>query len=139
MNAGQVSGHKQSQRILCVVSPQENAYSQTFVRAHKQFLPAKIQSLYEKDYESFWDENGPLVGPELAYRLGRSLVRRSLNLDPQYFQQRALRRFLVRNRVNAVLAEFGPTATLLMDVCQETGIPLIAHFHGFDAYRQRTL
>jgi len=135
MNPGQVS----KQRILCVISPQENAYSQTFVRAHKEYLPAKIKSLYAKDYENFSDDNGPLVGPELTRRLGRALLRRSLNLDPEYFQQRALRRFFVRNRVDAVLAEFGPTATLVMDVCKSIGIPLIAHFHGFDAYRQQTL
>ena len=126
-------------RILCVVSPQENAYSQTFVRAHKEHLPAEIKSLYAKDYENFSDDNGPLVGPELAGRLGRALLRRSLNLDRQYFQQYALRRFLARNRVDAVLGEFGPTTTLVMDVCKKMGIPLIAHFHGFDAYRQRTL
>src|SRR5829696_5116969 len=139
MKARQESGHKESQRILCVVSPQENAYSQTFVRAHKEYLPAKVKSLYAKDYENFFDDSGPLVGPELTRRLGRALLRRSLNLERQYFQQHALQRFLVRNRVDAVLAEFGPTATLVMDVCKTIGIPLIAHFHGFDAYRQRTL
>ena len=79
--------------ILCVISPQENAYSQTFVRAHKEYLPAKIASLYAKDYENFSDDNGPLVGPEPAGRLGRALLRRSLKLDPQFFQQRALARF----------------------------------------------
>lgn len=125
--------------ILCVISPQENAYSQTFVRAHKEYLPAKIKSLYARDYENFSDDNGPLVGPELAGRLGRALLRRSLRLDREYFQQHALRRFLTRNRVEAVMAEFGPTATLVMDVCKKMNIPLIAHFHGFDAYRRRTL
>jgi len=127
------------ERILCVISPKENAYSQTFVRAHKEYLPAKIKSLYAKDYENFSDENGPLVGPELASRLGRALLRRSLKLDPQFFQQRALARFLEQNRVDAILAEFGPTATLVMDACDKMNVPLIAHFHGFDAYRQRTL
>jgi colanic acid/amylovoran biosynthesis glycosyltransferase len=128
-----------SERILCVISPQENAYSQTFVRAHKEYLPAKIKSLYAKDYENFSDDNGPLVGAELAGRLGRALLRRSLKLDPQFFSQRALTRFLEQNRVDAVLAEFGPTATLVMDACEKTCVPLITHFHGFDAYRQRTL
>jgi glycosyltransferase involved in cell wall biosynthesis len=128
-----------SGRILCVISPQENAYSQTFVRAHKELLPAKIKSLYAKDYENFSDDNGPLVGPELAGRLGRALLRRSLKLDREFFQQRALARFLERNRVDAVLAEFGPTATLVMEACEKMSVPLITHFHGFDAYRQRTL
>ena len=126
-------------KVLCVISPQENAYSQTFVRAHKEYLPATIKSLYAKDYENFSDDNGPLVGPEPAGRLGRALLRRSLKLHPQFFQQRAMARFLERNNVDAILAEFGPTATLVMDACAKMNVPLIAHFHGFDAYRQRTL
>lgn len=133
------ANNNNSRPTVCVISPQENAYSQTFVRAHKEYLPATIKSLYASDYENLTDDFGPLVRPALAARLRRAVLRRSLNLDSKYFQERALQRFLVRNRVDAVLAEFGPTATLVMDACQKLHIPLIAHFHGFDAYRQQTL
>lgn len=124
---------------ICVISPQENAYSQTFVRAHKELLPAEVKSLYAADYENVSDEDGPLVKPALAPRLRRALLRRSLNLDANYFQQQALERFLTKNKIEAVLAEFGPTATLIMDACRKVKVPLVAHFHGFDAYRDRTL
>jgi glycosyltransferase involved in cell wall biosynthesis len=127
------------EQILCVLSPQENAYSQTFVRAHKEYLPAKIVSLYATDYENFSDDNGPLIGTELAGRLSRALQRRLLKLEPEFFQQRAMANFLADNKVDAVLAEFGPTATLVMDACDKMNVPLIAHFHGYDAYRQKTL
>ena len=130
---------KKSEQIVCVISPQENAYSQTFVRAHKELLPAQIRSLYASDYENVSDEHGPLVKRTLAPRLRRAVLRRSLNLDHNYFQQQALEQYLVKHKVNAVLAEFGPTATLIMEACRKVGVPLIAHFHGFDAYRQRTL
>ena len=127
------------QRVVCVVSPRQDAYSETFIRAHRELLPAKVKNLYAKDYQNFSDDNGPLIQAELIGRLRRSLLRRSLHLDPHYFQQRALQRFLARNKVEAVLAEFGPTATLVMDACKNLRIPLVAHFHGFDAYRRRTL
>src|SRR6185503_9997655 len=103
------SEHAAGNKILCVISPQENAYSQTFVRAHKEYLPAIIKSLYAKDYENFSDDNGPLVRPELAGRLSRALQRRLLKVEPQFFQQRAMANFLERNKVDAILAEFGPT------------------------------
>jgi len=131
--------YEKSQRRLCVISPQENAYSQTFVRAHKQYLPATIKSLYAQDYENLTDEHGPLVSPALAGRIRRAVLQRSLKLDSHHFQEQALQKFLTKNRVEAVLAEFGPTATLVMDACRKLRVPLIAHFHGFDAYRQRTL
>lgn len=138
MNSVQTSAGQKTQRVVCVVSPQQ-AYSQTFIQAHRENLPARVVNLYVQNYETFNDDNGPLVKPELTGRLTRAILRRSLNFDAQYFQQRALRGFLRRNRVEAVLAEFGPTATLVMEVCNQLNIPLIAHFHGFDAYRQSTL
>lgn len=128
-----------AQRVICVASPYRNAYSETFVRAHRELLPAKIENLYGTDYETLSDDAGPLVKPELAARLTRTILRRSLRLNAQHFQQQALRRFLQRNKVEAVLAEFGPTATLMMDACRDLQIPLIAHFHGFDAYQRITL
>ena len=133
------SEHASSEKVVCVITPQENAYSQTFVRAHKEYLPAKIVSLYATDYENFSDDNGPLVGTALAGRLSRSLQRRLLKVEPDFFQQRAMANFLADNRVDVVLAEFGPTATLVMDACDKMNVSLIAHFHGYDAYRQRTL
>jgi hypothetical protein len=64
---------QKSEKIVCVISPQENAYSQTFVRAHKELLPAQIKSLYASDYENVSDEHGPLVRRTLAPRLRRAV------------------------------------------------------------------
>jgi glycosyltransferase involved in cell wall biosynthesis len=36
--------------------------------------------------------------------------------------------------VEAVIAEYGPNGVAVMDVCKEAGVPLIVHFHGYDAY-----
>ena len=140
MNSVQPSARNQeTQRTVCLVSPEQHAYSQTFIQAHRENLPARIVNLYGQNYESVADDNGPLIKPELAGRLTRAILRRSLKVDAEHFQQRAVRHFLRRNRVEAVLAEFGPTATLVMDVCNQMNLPLIAHFHGFDAYRRGTL
>jgi glycosyltransferase involved in cell wall biosynthesis len=38
-----------------------------------------------------------------------------------------------RNRVGAVLAEYGTTGVLVMDASRQLGLPLIVHFHGYDA------
>ncbi len=37
------------------------------------------------------------------------------------------------------MAEYGPTGTAVMQMCKEAGVPLIVHFHGFDAYDRRVL
>lgn len=45
-----------------------------------------------------------------------------------------LKRRLKRHRITTVLANFGPPAVALMPVCRALSIPLIAHFHGYDAH-----
>jgi colanic acid/amylovoran biosynthesis glycosyltransferase len=46
---------------------------------------------------------------------------------------------LRRHRPSVVLAEYGPTAVRVMNVCRKLKIPLIAHFHGYDAFRESVL
>jgi glycosyltransferase involved in cell wall biosynthesis len=55
-------------------------------------------------------------------------------LPEGYFEKAALKRFLLKDRVEAVIAEYGPNGVAVMDVCKEAGVPLIVHFHGYDAY-----
>ena len=127
------------QRQLCVISPRRDVYSQTFVRAHRERLPANIKSLYIPDYESFSTDDGPLLKPVMAARLKRAIVRKMAKLDRSDFERRAVQQFLVRNKVDAVLAEFGSASTLILDACKGIQMPLIAHFHGHDAFRRTEL
>jgi glycosyltransferase involved in cell wall biosynthesis len=46
---------------------------------------------------------------------------------------------LQRNRIDVVLAEYGPTGVSVLPVCVESRIPFVVHFHGFDAYDHPTL
>jgi glycosyltransferase involved in cell wall biosynthesis len=38
-----------------------------------------------------------------------------------------------RHNAKAVLAEYGTTGVLTVEACRRLGIPLVVHFHGFDA------
>ena len=37
-----------------------------------------------------------------------------------------------RQRIDSVLAEFGPSGVAVMEACQRLNLPLVVHFHGFD-------
>ena len=58
-----------------------------------------------------------------------------------YFQQyqKALKNYLVKQKIEVVLAEYGITACNFSEVCESLQIPLVAHFHGFDAYEYKTI
>lgn len=49
-------------------------------------------------------------------------------------QGQELRRRLLHNGIEVVLANFGPCGVGLMPVCVSLGIPLVVHFHGYDAH-----
>jgi glycosyltransferase involved in cell wall biosynthesis len=38
-----------------------------------------------------------------------------------------------------LLADYGPTAAELLDACERATIPLVARFHGYDAYQREVL
>lgn len=46
---------------------------------------------------------------------------------------RRWREFLHQRRPDAVLAQFGPNALRCLAGCRSAGVPLVAHFHGYDA------
>lgn len=44
-----------------------------------------------------------------------------------------------RHRPDVVLAQFGPTGAVALDPCLSAGVPLVVHFHGYDASRKDVL
>ena len=38
-----------------------------------------------------------------------------------------------RSHVDVVLAEYGPTGVAVMEACRKSNLPLLVHFHGYDA------
>ncbi|MCG8553130.1 MAG: glycosyltransferase [Desulfobacterales bacterium] len=41
--------------------------------------------------------------------------------------------YLMANSIDVVLAEYGPTGVAMLNPCELARIPLVTHFHGFDA------
>jgi glycosyltransferase involved in cell wall biosynthesis len=52
---------------------------------------------------------------------------------------RNLARLLKARRIDVVFAEYGVTASQIADACRQARVPLVAQFHGFDAYKQSAL
>lgn len=127
---------------ICVIVPEKGGYSETFVRAHIERLPGKVTYLYGGYFPTRL-ANGDLLLPEpnFSERIKRSMLSRlcGMNFDENKLKSRALAKYFKDNKIDAVLTEYGPTAVRVADVCQEAGVALVAHFHGFDAYEHKTL
>ena len=105
---------------LCICNLDHNAVSQTFIRAHAQLIDANIFYLHSGYPPRLTGANQSLLDWGPSYRQG-------------------LANYLSHNKINVVLAEFGTMAAEVYETCQAVGIPLIAHFHGFDASSKPTI
>jgi colanic acid/amylovoran biosynthesis glycosyltransferase len=123
---------RSDQPRLCIVQPQLNVASETFLRAHAERLPADVQVIHlTGSVPQIGSE--PIQSPTLLRRMWRETCRtvllrsRSWKLTPGILQG------LQQHHSEAVLAEYGPTGVLTQDACRLADIPLIVHFHGYDA------
>jgi colanic acid/amylovoran biosynthesis glycosyltransferase len=122
------------QLTVCIVYPLQGRYSETFIRQHIERLPAKVVSVHGGPVPTWYAGDRPLLSPRFAHKALRTIARHAFGVTLRTLSGRALQRYLEGNRVDVVLAEYGPTAVFVMDACRSSGVPLVAHFHGFDAH-----
>lgn len=117
---------------IALLSASNNSYSETFIQAHRN-LKGKVVFFYSgeipKKVEENKEENVVLLSLLRAYFRLRSAFFGGENL----FDKFVLRRNLKKNNIEVGLAEYGTTGALCYEVFEELKIPLVIHFHGYDA------
>lgn len=136
--------NKRKKNIL-LVTPRKIGLTETFIRAHIEQLDGRVYYLYgwELDYKTADD-----VPLKALYQPRQSFLRRLRSLLPHYLyfriqqgEQRQftknnlIKRYLKEHHIDVVLAEYGTTGSDMAPICAHLNIPLIVHFHGFDASR----
>lgn len=114
---------------LYVVGVNPRDLEASFVRFHIDRLPASTVVVH-----SFVPAIGsrPVLSDKPLARLVRK-VRRVIERQP--WAEEITRGYVdaFTERPAVVLAEYGPTGVRLIDACRRTGVPLVVHFHGYDA------
>src|SRR6266536_266919 len=110
----------------CISVASRDEYSETFIRDHINRLPCETIAIYGEWPTS--EHNRRRIVPSLFRVLARALP----SLTP--WQDSFLTSFLRKAKVDVVMAEYATTAVPLVEVCRRSRIPLVVHFHGFDAY-----
>jgi len=121
-----IPGTDHLEKTLAIFSPSQNAYSETFIQAHRQ-LPFKVKYFYDGYLPSQLEGTGSLLKFNLVQRLQKKIGRHFS------LQEWALLNALKKDMPDCVLAEYGPTAAESLAVLQHLNIPLVVHFHGYDA------
>ena len=121
---------------VCVVLPIPGQLSETFLRAHTERLPAEITVVHG---QSAHVGDSAVLSNSLICRAIRKVVRiaNHRSWDSEIFLS-----FFVafrRHRPDVVLAEYGPVGVRVMEACKLAKVPLVVHFHGYDASHHDTL
>lgn len=126
---------------ICIITPEKNVYSETFIRTHIEHIPATVHHLYGNSFPTHYG-NGqrlPLSHGFIGTIVRKLKQRFQGDFAWEELKKESLKEYLVRNKIDAVLAEYGPTGHAVKDICQVLDVPLIVHFHGYDAYEYATL
>lgn len=121
---------------LCIVALKEAKYSETFIAAHVKDLPWEKKFLFGDAYAV---AGGSDVIPTPLPLLLKALERSRWKTSGIRIAQALLARFLSKNDISMVLAEYGIRGVDVFPSCRRARVPLIVHFHGFDAYNHRVL
>jgi glycosyltransferase involved in cell wall biosynthesis len=114
---------------VAIVSPSRNLVSETFVKAHVDALDGEIFHYFNGHLPKELHGHGPLLKHDILTRIGRKIRAKSeLSIDEQ-----AVMESFQNNSIQVVLAEYGPTGAQLTRICSTLDIPLVVHFHGYDA------
>jgi colanic acid/amylovoran biosynthesis glycosyltransferase len=133
---------------ICIVQPQENAYSETFLKNQADRLKGNVTVLHG-DWYPIYEGKINIVQlfikeqkirsfflfllkflPKILYN--RLPIDLQLNFNNQSLHKKALERYLIKKKTDVVLANFSLKAVIMMEVCEKLKIPLISHFHGGD-------
>jgi len=115
---------------IALLSPNQNAYSETFIQAHKNLLKGKVYFYYSGILPTQL-EGGALINSRRLRIL--DVIKGHFSLNRFSLPEIALLNSFKKNKIDLVLAEYGETASKILKLCKALNLPLIVHFHGYDA------
>lgn len=120
---------------IAIATINKSAYSETFIKAQIDLLPAKLV-LYDGWLPLFYD-NGLAINNKYKKKINQlsKLIFKKVffNTSTDYLS------VLKKNKIDVVLAQYGPAGAELLNICRKANISLVVHFHGFDASEKEVL
>lgn len=111
---------------IALLSPSKNSYSETFIQAQKERLKGTVFYYYDgfmptklEGFDNFIIKNAGL--------------KKKLGLIGTDILAQSFSNSLKKHKIDIVLAHYGPTGEAVAEVCKQLKIPLVVHFHGYDA------
>jgi len=130
---------------IAIVTPLQPTYSETFLRAHLERLPFQVHHFYglpKMGYHPIYDGAGKALSSDQKwFNYLETGIDTLLGENGWGYtlRRQAMVAYLKKHRIEAVLAEYGPTGTYIMEACKQAKVPMLVHYHGRDAYHYKTI
>jgi len=120
---------------LCIICPAVGKYSTTFITNQINELPFQKYILTREngDLEDLKGEK--ILSSNIIARLIRFVRQRLTKYNFSKIQNKALAKYLKKNRIDHVLFQFGTLANDFYPACLYAKVEFTVHFHGYDAYK----
>ncbi|MGZ0017465.1 glycosyltransferase [Yeosuana sp. AK3] len=123
--------NKNPKMNIAIFSPSQNPYSETFIQAHKNHLKSKVFYYYGSGSQIQLEGHARLM-PLLRYKVLRVYAKLSRKSSSFLWHEQVLYSLKI-HKIDAVLVEYGTHAYYLKRVLLESRLPVVVHFHGYDA------
>lgn len=123
---------------LCIIKPNNDVYSETFIQNHIDFLKGNKTVLYGGDFPLYKNDGKFLMKSKLdifIYLIQKRIFKQT-NIS---VRNKALINYFQTKKIDVVLAEYGMVGASVYEACKAANVPLIIHFHGADAHHQPTV
>jgi glycosyltransferase involved in cell wall biosynthesis len=116
---------------IAIFSPSQNAYSETFIQVHKNFLRGNIFYYYGNG-KNVQLENDKIDGNGWSLYIDL-VIQKIFRFNKNYAWVKRLSRSLNKHKIDVLLIEYGSNAYDLLPMLRSCKIPFAVHFHGYDA------
>lgn len=123
---------------LCIIKPNKSAFSETFIQAHIDGLTGNKKVLYGGAFPVYDHQGKTLIRSKLgvlSYLIQKKLFKRKRI----QVRTNALKNYLLQEKIDVVLAEYGMVGASVTEACRLAHVPLVIHFHGADVYHRETI
>ena len=123
---------------LCIIKPNKDAFSETFIQEHINRLPGNKKVLYGGSFPVY-DHNGQYLIKSKLGLLSYLIQKRIFKRKSIKVRTQALVNYLEEQKIDIVFAEYGTVGAMVADACKMANLPLVIHYHGADVHHRKTV
>jgi glycosyltransferase involved in cell wall biosynthesis len=123
---------------ICIIKPNKDAFSETFIQQHIDRLPGNKKVLYGGAFPVYDHEGKFLIRSwigVLSYLIQKKIFKKQIIS----VRTNALVKYFKAQEIDIVFAEYGMVGALVTEACAIANVPLIIHYHGADVHHRDTV